>query len=109
MITITHNRATLTVNPENAEPTRELLALIDKSKGRRGRKLPKDKGHPKHDSSKRYFPAFEPGMSTREYLRRYAVLNAHVHLLPVSDAFDHDRPAPMLDPSIPEVEETTEC
>jgi hypothetical protein len=105
MVIIKHNRATLTVQPEHTEITRELLALIDKSKGRKGRKLPKDKGHPKHDSSKRYFPAFEPGMSTREYLRQYAVLNAHVHLLPVSDAFDHDRPAPMLDPSIPEVEE----
>jgi hypothetical protein len=108
MVIIKHNRATLTVNPENAEQTRELLALIDKSKGRKGRKLPKDKVNPKHDSSKRYFPAFEPGMSTKEYLRRYAVLNAHVHLLPVSDAFDHDRPAPMLDPSIPEVLEEPE-
>ena len=105
MITITHNRARLTVHPEHAEQTRELLAIVDKSKGKKGRKLPQDKGNPKHDSSKRYFPAFEPGMSTREYLRRYAVLNAHVHLLPVSDAFDHDRPAPMLDPARPEVEE----
>lgn len=105
MITITHNRARLIVHPEHAEQTRELLAIVDKSKGKRGRKLPRDKGQAKHDSSKRHFPAFEPGMSTREYLRQYAVLNAHVHLLPVSDAFDHDRPAPMLDPSIPEVEE----
>jgi hypothetical protein len=103
MININHNRATFTVKPENVEPTRALLALIDKSKGRKGRKLPKDKGQAKHDSSKRHFPAFEPGMSTREYLRQYAALNAHVHLLPVSDAFDHDRPAPMLDPSEPEV------
>ena len=105
MITITHNRARLTVHPEHAEQIRELLALIDKSKGRKGAKLTRPKGQAKHDSSKRYFPAFEPGMSTREYLRQYAVLNAHVHLLPVSDAFDHDRPAPMLDPSTPEVEE----
>ena len=105
MITIKHARATLTVQPENAETTRELLALIDKSKGRKGRKLPRDKGNPKHDSMKRFYPTFEAGMSTREYLRQYATLNAHVHLLPVSDAFDHDRPAPMLDASIPEVEE----
>jgi hypothetical protein len=105
MITITHNRARLTVHPEHAEQTRELLAIVDKSKGKKGRKLPRDKGNPKHDSSKRYFPAFEPGMSTGEYLRQYAVLNAHVHLLPVSDAFDHDRPAPMLDPTVPEVVE----
>ena len=105
MITLTHNRATFTVQPQNAEPTRALLALIDKSKGRKGAKLTRPKGNPKHDSSKRSYPVFEPGMSTREYLRQYATLNAHVHLLPVSDAFDHDRPAPMLDPSIPEVEE----
>ena len=105
MITINHARATLTVKPEHAQTTYDLLALIDKSKGKKGRKLARDKGNPKHYSSKRYFPAFEPGMSTGEYLRQYAVLNAHVHLLPVSDAFDHDRPAPMLDPSIPEVVE----
>lgn len=103
MITITHGRATLTVQPENAQAVHDLLALIDKSKGRKGRKLPKDKGHPKHNSMSRFYPVFEPGMSTREYLRQYAALNAHVHLLPVSDAFDHDRPAPMLDPSTPEV------
>ena len=48
-------------------------------------------------------------MSTGEYLRQYAVLNAHVHLLPVSDAFDHDRPAPMLDPSTPEVLEEVDA
>ena len=102
MITITHGKATFTVKPENAEPTRELLALIDKSKGRKGRKLPKDKGHAKHDSSKRHFPAFAAGMSTAEYVRRYAALNTP--LIPVT--YEHaDRPAAMLDPSIPEVVE----
>ena len=105
MITITHGRATLTVQPENAQAVHDLLALVDKSKGRKGRKFPKIRSNPKHESMRRYYPVFEPGMSTREYLRQYAALNAHVHLLPVSDAFDHDRPAPMLDPSIPEVEE----
>lgn len=103
MITITHNRARLTVKPENAEPTRELLALIDKSKGRKGRKLPKNKGNPKHDSSKRHFPAFEPGMSTSDYVARYATLNGHLHLAKVDYTHAY-RPAAMLDPSIPEVE-----
>lgn len=103
MITITHGRATLTVQPENAQAVHDLLALVDKSKGRKGRKFPKIRSNPKHESMRRYYPVFEPGMSTREYLRQYAALNAHVHLLPVSDAFDHDRPAPMLDPSTPEV------
>ena len=46
MITITHNRARLTVHPEHAEQTRELLAIVDKSKGKKGRKLPRDKGNP---------------------------------------------------------------
>jgi hypothetical protein len=104
MITITHEKATFIVKPENAEPTRELLALIDKSKGRKGRKLPKDKGHVKHDSSKRHFPAFTPGMSTADYVARYAALNGHLHLAKVD--YEHaDRPAAMYDPTQPEVEE----
>lgn len=104
MITISHNRATLTVQPENAEPTRELLALIDKTGGRKGRKFPKIRSNPKHESMRRYYPVFEPGMSTADYLARYASLNAGLHLAKVN--YMHaDRPAPMLDPSIPEVEE----
>ena len=104
MITITHKTAILTVQPEHAESTRELLALIDKSKGRKGRKLPRDKGQAKHDSSKRHFPTFAAGMSTADYVARYAALNGHLHLAKVN--YEHaDRPAPMLDPSIPEVEE----
>jgi hypothetical protein len=107
MITITHNRATFTVKPENAEPTRELLALIDKSKGRKGAKLTRPKGHAKHDSSKRHFPTFAAGMSTADYVARYAALNGHLNLAKVD--YEHaDRPAPMLDPSIPEVQEITE-
>jgi hypothetical protein len=107
MITITHNRATFTVKPENAEPTRELLALIDKSKGRKGAKLTRPKGQAKHDSSKRHFPAFAAGMSTADYVARYAALNGHLHLAKVK--YTHaDRPAAMLDPSIPEVQEITE-
>lgn len=104
MITITHNRATLTVQPEHAESTRELLALIDKSKGRKGRKLPKDKGHPKHNSMSRFYPVFHAGMSTAEYVKLYGLQNDRLHLAQVN--YEHaDRPAPMVDPSIPEVEE----
>lgn len=104
MITITHGKATFTVKPENAEPTRELLALIDKSKGRKGAKLTRPKGHAKHDSSKRHFPTFAAGMSTADYVARYAALNGHLHLAKVD--YEHaDRPAAMLDASIPEVVE----
>ena len=103
MITITHGRATLTVQPENAQAVHDLLALIDKSKGRKGRKLPKDKGHPKHDSVKRFYPVFYAGMGTAEYVKLYALQNDRLHLAKVN--YEHaDRPAPMLDPSIPEVE-----
>jgi hypothetical protein len=104
MITITHGKAALTVQPQNAEQTRELLALIDKSKGRKGRKLPKDKGHAKHNSMARLYPVFTPGMATSEYVKLYALQNDRIHLAKVD--YEHaDRPAPMLDPSIPEVEE----
>jgi hypothetical protein len=104
MITITHNRATFTVKPENAEPTRELLALIDKSKGRKGAKLPRPRKEAKFDSMKRQYPPFYPGMTTAEYVSDYMGRNGHVHLAPV-DYTHADRPAPMLDPSIPEVME----
>ena len=104
MVIIKHARATLTVQPENAESTRELLALIDKSKGRKGRKLPKDKGHPKHNSMSRFYPAFHAGMTTAEYVKLYALQNDRLHLAQAN--YTHaDRLAPMLDPSIPEVEE----
>ena len=107
MITITHNRATLTVNPENAESTRELLALIDKSKGRRGRKLPKDKGNPKLNSMSRFYPVFHAGMSTAEYVKLYALQNDRLRLVKVN--YEHaDRLAPMLDPAQPEVLEEPE-
>ena len=102
MITIKHGRALFTVKPEHAEPTRELLALIDKSKGRKGRKLPKDKGNPKHDSTKRFYPVFTPGMSTADYVSRYSILNGHLSQAKIN--YEHaDRPAAMLDPAQPEV------
>jgi len=106
MITISHNRAILTVQPENAESTRELLALIDKSKGRKGRKFKKSTD-PKHNSMSRFYPVFHAGISTAEYVKLYALQNDRLHLAKVN--YEHaDRPAPMLDPSIPEVEELCE-
>lgn len=103
MITITHGRATLTVQPENAQAVHDLLALVDKSKGAKGRRFKKS-NDPKHDSSKRHFPTFAAGMSTADYVARYAALNGHLHLAKVD--YEHaDRPAAMLDASIPEVVE----
>lgn len=102
MITIKHNRAALQVLPVNAEPTRALLALIDKSKGLKGRKF-KRANDPKRDSMKREYPAFYAGMTTAEYLSQYASLNhKRVNLAPV-EYMHADRAAPMLDASMPEV------
>lgn len=103
MITITHGRATFTVRPETAQAVHANNALVDKSKGAKGRKFKKS-SDPKHDSMKRHYPPFFPGMSTAAYISDYFNRNAHVHLLPV-DYTHADRPAPMLDPSIPEVVE----
>jgi hypothetical protein len=111
MVIIKHNRATLTVQPKHAESTRELLALIDKSKGRKGRKF--KKGAPvkrEHDSSKRSYPNFYPGMTTAEYIGAYTRWNSYLFVGAYAEdkilTYEHaDRPAAMLDPSIPEVEE----
>jgi len=103
MITIKHNRAALQVLAVNAEPTRALLVLIDKSKGHKGAKIPKPKGIDKCNSMKREYPAFYAGMTTAEYLSQYASLNhKRLNLEPVQ--YVHaDRAAPMLDASIPEM------
>lgn len=102
MITIKHAKSTFQVLPANAEPTRALLALIDKSKGHKGRKF-KRASDPKRDSMKREYPAFYAGMTTAEYLSQYASLNhKRLNLEPVQ--YVHaDRAAPMLDASIPEM------
>jgi hypothetical protein len=113
MITITHEKATFIVKPENAEPTRELLALINKSKGKKGRKFSKyqidDDGKRRivgPGSMSRFYPVFAPGMTTAEYVKLYALQNDRLHLAKVK--YTHaDRPAAMLDPTIPEVVEVT--
>jgi hypothetical protein len=105
MIEIKHARATFTVRPENGQAIHDALARLAKGKGP---KLPKPKGNPKHDSSKRSYPAFEPGMATAEYIRQYTGLNSYLFggSYPSGDVVTYthaDRPAPMLEPSYPEV------
>jgi hypothetical protein len=106
MITITHGRARLTVRPENAETTRELLARIDK--GRRI-KLDRPKGEAKHDSSKRDYPRFNPDcMLTSDYITAYTALNhARLHLMPCAFEPALNRTPAGLDPAIPEIFEET--
>ena len=107
MITITHNRATFKVKPEHAQATYDLLALIDKTKGKRGAKLARDKGQDKHDSRKREFPQFNPMcMLTSDYVTAYNALNhARLHLAPLKIKPALNRTPPELDPTVPEVVE----
>jgi hypothetical protein len=111
MITINHARATLTVQPENAQSTYDLLALIDKSKGKKGRKLAQDKGIAKHDSRKRDYPRFNPEcMLTSDYITAYTALNhSRLHLEPCDFAPALNRTPAGLDPAIPEVLEEVEA
>jgi hypothetical protein len=94
MITINHARATFKVQPENAQATYDLLALIDKTKGKRGAKLTQPKGIAKHDSRKKDFPQFNSfSMLTSDYVTAYVALNhARLHLAPLK-----------IEPTVPEV------
>ena len=105
MITITHNRATFRVKPEHAQTTYDLLALIDKTKGKRGAKLARDKGQEKHDSRKRAFPQYNPQMMlTSDYVTAYVAMNhARLRLAPLKIEPALNRTPPELDPTVPEV------
>jgi hypothetical protein len=107
MVIIKHARATFTVKPEHAQATYDLLALIDKTKGKRGAKLARPKGIDKHDSRKRDFPQFNPAcMLTSDYVTAYVALNhARLRLAPLKIEPTVNRTPPELDPSIPEVVE----
>jgi len=101
MIEIKHARATFTVRPENGQAIHDALARLAKGKGP---KLPKPKAsNRKHDSSKRFYPTFEPGMTTADYIRQYTGLNSYLFGDGTVTYTHADRPAPMLDPSYPEV------
>ena len=102
MITIKHGRATFTVKPENAETIRGLLALIDKSKGKRGAKLDRPKGIDKHHSAKRDYPQFNPRvMLTSDYVTAYTALNARLHLVPCDIEPATNRTPVGYDPQFP--------
>lgn len=109
MIQIKHGRATFTVKPENAPAIHDLLALVDKSKGKRGAKLARPKGIDKHDSSKRDYPVFNPRvMLTSDYVTAYTALNC-LHLAPCAFEPGINRTPPGYDPQFPVcVEETNE-
>jgi hypothetical protein len=96
MITITHNRARFTLKPEHAQGARELLALIDKTDGRKGAKISRE------TERKASYPVFYDGLTTADYILRFEQLREFKHLAPVEFTFA-DRAAPRLDAAQPEV------
>jgi hypothetical protein len=105
MITIKHGRASFTVKPESAPGIHDLLAKIDKLKGKRGAKLDRPKGIDKHNSSKRDYPKFNPEcMLTSDYIMAYTALNhARLRLVPCAIEPALNRTPKGLDPLFPEV------
>jgi hypothetical protein len=103
MMTIKHGRASFTVKPENAETIRDLLTLVDKSKGKRGAKLERPKGIDKHNSAKRDYPKFNPEcMLTSDYVTAYTALNrARLRLVPCDIEPTVNRTPPGYDPQFP--------
>lgn len=93
MIEFTHETTRYKVKPENAQAIRNLAAKPPKIK---------IKVDAKHNSMKRDYPEFYAGMTTEEYLSRYASLNNRLLLSPWKYNYDL-RAAPMLDASQPEV------
>jgi hypothetical protein len=110
MQTIKHGRATFTVKLENAPEIHDLLAKIDKSKGKKGAKLDRPKGIDKHNSSKRDYPQFNPRvMLTSDYVMAYVALNhARLHLAPCAIEPAVNRTPTGYDPAFPVVIEEIE-
>lgn len=95
MLTIQYDTAKITCTEANAAKYR---AIVDSGK------FPKTKQKidRKHDALRRDYPDFRLGMSTAEYVSRYASLNNRLYL--GTWAHTHaDRAAPMLDATQPEV------
>lgn len=90
MIQFTHEGTRYTCKPETALKLRELLAK------------PKKHKPAAHAAVKRSFPTFVQGMTTAEYV---ALFNSQMDNLfkpfPLS-CENYHKPAPMLDPSIPD-------
>jgi hypothetical protein len=103
MVRFTHCGMTLETLPHRTQVIRNLLDKASKpAKWRRPR-----------FTEKRVFPQFEPGMTTAEYITEYHKINESrcgpggnyngVNLKATPYTTDLDRPAPMLDPTLPEL------
>lgn len=95
----------LTTLPERSHIVRDAVDKAPRGKYKRSRL-----------GEKRVFPVFEPGMTTRAYIDQYHEMNKSrsggsaakwghigVNLKPVVYTTALDRPAPMLDPALPEM------
>jgi hypothetical protein len=104
MITINHGRATFKVKSENAPQLHDLLATIDKTKGKKGPKVIRPKGDDKHHSGKRDYPRFNPEcMLTSDYVTAYIALNhKRLHLMPCTIEPAINRTPAGLDLTIPD-------
>ena len=101
MIEIKHGRATFKVKPENAPAIHDLLALIDKTKGNRGPKMPK-RTDPKYSAVRRDYPVFNPRtMLTSDYVTAYAALNSRLMLKGCAFEPAVNRTPPGYDPHFP--------
>jgi hypothetical protein len=93
MITIKHGTTQYTVTEANAPKYR---AIFDSGK------WPKVKS-PQNTPIKRDYPAFMPGMSTSDYVEQFNRQFYQVQVRMQHGCANYYKPAPMLDPTIPEV------
>lgn len=95
MITIKHNSTVYTVTEANAAKVR---AILDSGK------LPKIKS-PQSTPIRRDYPVFMPGMSTADYVAAFNRQFDGQQVRVQHDCPRYHMPAPMLDPTQPEVVE----
>lgn len=97
MIEFTHENTRYKVKPENAQRFRAALTK------------PKKYTCEAHKAVKRGFPAFVAGMSTADYVRQFNVQFDGAQVKIAHDCPNFYEPAPMLDPTQPEVVEEVDA
>lgn len=96
MIDFTFQTARFHVTEANATKYR---ALLDSGK-------PRKFSRGTDASIKRYYPEFKPSMSTAEYVSQFVSMNDAIKLATLEhECPNYHEPAPMLDPTFPEVTE----
>lgn len=96
MIDFTFQTARFHVTEANAPKYR---ALLDSGK-------PRKFSRGSDASLKRFYPEFKPGMSTADYVAQFVSMNDAIKLARLDHGCaNYHQPAPMLDPTFPEVTE----